>query len=384
MKNLPVFFLILFLFPQGLLAWNDHVNMTRLALEPIEGTLLPTAVIAYESVENVLAVVKSSDGSAIRTIEIFGKIYGIHTEKVKWEWAGTKGKPLTAREILAYSSMEVDDGMDQDLHLSDDQQYMGGYTGLSSQGFRHMYYEAFTPSRLSTFHFPTHEMGQSPERALAYFELALACEKADHHFWAYRFLGWGLHYVEDLGQPYHANQFASLRLLPLMKLLKGWKAFIAETTRIVGNFHLSFEEYADYILETKPDSRILMSFRLPAADKDFSKYIGQAGPKKVKPTMLKLATTSNELASVIVAAQIKLMGEELFLPDMDIISGFRDSNGIPKIAFETFLKNAANEASLKKFDDALITALSNTSIAARWFVETFVLEASSEMRKVEK
>ena len=42
-------------------------------------------------------------------------------------------------------------------------------------------------------------------RVRQYMTLARFAFAQGHPYWGYRFLGWGLHYLQDLSQPYHAS-----------------------------------------------------------------------------------------------------------------------------------------------------------------------------------
>ena len=42
-------------------------------------------------------------------------------------------------------------------------------------------------------------------RVQQYLGLARFAFESGHDYWGYRFLGWALHYVQDLTQPYHSK-----------------------------------------------------------------------------------------------------------------------------------------------------------------------------------
>ncbi|MBI2604844.1 MAG: hypothetical protein HYW49_02065 [Deltaproteobacteria bacterium] len=359
-------------FPRALFAWDDHRRVTRLSLESIEsGTVLPSAV--FETLESALPAMQSG-----ATREEFANRLGIRGEKVDWNWAAGEEKPLSAVEVLSWSAQEPDNGMDQDLDLGPDQKYMGGAAGPSSQGIRHMYFPKWDWRRpLATFHFPVRAMGMAPERAQLCLDLALRAAAGGHRFWSYRFLGWGLHYVEDMGQPYHASEFASVRLLPLFTLFRGWEAFIAETTRRVGNFHLAFEYLTDFLLDR--GDAVEQAFRVPDADAAFKRALEGSADQPVKEAVLRLAEVSNALAPELAAAESTLMGKILLDRNMELIPGFTDAQGKPKIDFKAVLADGASAASMppstKKFFKTMNVALSNTGVAARWYVNAFILRS---------
>jgi hypothetical protein len=57
-------------------------------------------------------------------------------------------------------------------------------------------------------------------RAYQYLGLARLAFATGHPYWGYRFLGWGVHHVQDLTQPYHAKPLPGVEL-PSLLLLEG-------------------------------------------------------------------------------------------------------------------------------------------------------------------
>lgn len=161
----------------------------------------------------------------------------------------------TPFEILSFYAARADDGRDVGLPYDQmEQLWFGSGTKAGSQAFRHMEKPAFHPLHpLNTFGFPLGSIGQATERAQIYFDLALRAYQLGEPYWAWSFLGVGLHYIEDLGQPYHAAQ-----LLPPLAI-KGIQAYwqwgrkenlgwIPTITRVVSNAHHYFEGYVDHFL----------------------------------------------------------------------------------------------------------------------------------------
>ncbi len=148
---------------------------------------------------------------------------------------GFRGAPLggvtSARRILTEYSNEPDWGMDKGLSVSWSQGFMAG-----SQGFRHMYYPAFT------FHlpYPFFPQGISPERAAHFLDYARQAYLQHDLYWCFRFLARALHYVQDIGQPYHTYQ-TSIRFIVLSRPIAG-------TTQATKNYHFAYESFVAYRL----------------------------------------------------------------------------------------------------------------------------------------
>lgn len=125
-----------------------------------------------------------------------------------------KGEKALAAEIIATAADEPDYGLDLEL-FSDNESEFGKKYGLGEQPFGNPEIEYATQAPVHIGYY--HEAGivfllagflkkTLPEYRLREFlMLSNYAFKTGHPYWGYRFLGWGLHYVEDLTQPYHAS-----------------------------------------------------------------------------------------------------------------------------------------------------------------------------------
>jgi len=100
-----------------------------------------------------------------------------------------EGDTTNAREILIRYVDEPDLGMDDQMNLSPFQMLIGG-----SKGFRHQRYQFFNGLI---------RLGDAPTRAKANYELAKLAFRNKDPYWGFRYLARSLHYMEDLGQPFH-------------------------------------------------------------------------------------------------------------------------------------------------------------------------------------
>ncbi len=153
-------------------------------------------------------------------------------------------KPL--RSLLVSGMVDEPDlGMDQDLPDSVDplgeRAWMGGKTGMTSQGFRHMYFAGFRfLDPLRSFQIPLQAVGQAPVRYALFMDEALRL-KSENAFFAVRLSLWAAHLIQDLSQPFHVRQVLSLSMIPWKKLFSG--SFVAASTQAVANYHLAYESY---------------------------------------------------------------------------------------------------------------------------------------------
>ncbi|AKI97968.1 phospholipase [Kosmotoga pacifica] len=130
-------------------------------------------------------------------------------------------------QILSVYSYEPDLGMDQDLELNSMQKLTGG-----SQGWRHMEY------RLLFI-----KLGEV-SRSVEYFSyLSTEAWNMGDPYWAYRFMARAIHYLEDIGMPFHTFPAPTFELLKLICNFDKW--YIAFT-----NYHYAYDFYGGYRLWT--------------------------------------------------------------------------------------------------------------------------------------
>ena len=116
-------------------------------------------------------------------------------------------------EVLASASDEPDLGMDIGL-FEDNGTDFGERYGFGSQPFGNpnLDYGSQAPFHMGFYHLDWLTRAAQPDllrtyplwRVALYGELAELAFRTGHPYWGWRFLGWGLHYVGDLTQPYHA------------------------------------------------------------------------------------------------------------------------------------------------------------------------------------
>jgi hypothetical protein len=84
-------------------------------------------------------------------------------------------------------------------------------------------------------------------RAYQYMGLARLAFASGHPYWGYRFLGWGLHHIQDLTQPYHAKPLPGVELASLLliegKALAGFDADKHAAIERAATRHMEVEKY---------------------------------------------------------------------------------------------------------------------------------------------
>ncbi len=165
------------------------------------------------------------------------------------------GEMVSPLNVLSTASDEPDYG--HDIHLfEDNNSEYGKIYGFGAQPFGdpkleyasqapfHMgfYHESFIIFTAAGFLKQTY-----PEiRVHQYMMLAKFAFKTGHPYWGYRFLGWGLHYVQDMTQPYHTKVLPGAGTIKMLVINMSQKKK-AESVENLSNRHLAFE---NYIFET--------------------------------------------------------------------------------------------------------------------------------------
>lgn len=129
-------------------------------------------------------------------------------------YAVQPGDRLSALSVVATAADEPDYG--HDINLFSDSpgtvgaRYNFGPTPFGDSRFE---YSSQAPFHMGFYHESPVISAAAPylkntfpeQRAYQYFGLARFAFENGHPYWGYRFLGWGLHYVQDLTQPYHSK-----------------------------------------------------------------------------------------------------------------------------------------------------------------------------------
>lgn len=182
----------------------------------------------------------------IEAIEALAKRIEIDGSKVPHFGQKTASESTLGELLNSNFVDEPDLGMDQNLPNSADpsgfRKSMGGSTGPTSQGFRHMYFAGIDWMRpLATFQLPLDPEGEALHRIELLHKISREYFYVGNFFWGLRTLLWELHYVQDLIQPFHVIQAPSLEMLDWKHLFSG---FVAHSTHAIGNYHYAYEGLA--------------------------------------------------------------------------------------------------------------------------------------------
>lgn len=236
----------------------------------------------------------------------------------------TKLDPLNAthaREILLSGAVdEPDHGMDENLEDSadprNDRAYMGGKTGPTSKGFRHMFFAGWNLAHpIRSFQIPPRPLGLAPERAEILAKKARFLLQIENRAWGFRVLTWAMHFIQDLSQPFHSTQIPSLEIPLWSALLGGFGNLVKESTRTVANFHWAYEGYVN--------TQVLKGDRSPFADcltraKNYASI--KVNRAEIHPRELAdaISAASVELAPTVGDSVVEFFGAKLKNPEYDL------------------------------------------------------------------
>jgi len=158
--------------------------------------------------------------------------------------------------VLASAADEPDYGHDINL-FSDNPGEVAALYGFGPQPFgdARFQYSSQAPFHMGFFHespvvYAAAEFLERswPDwRAYQYMGLARLAFATGHSYWGYRFLGWGLHHVQDLTQPYHAKPLPGVELPSLLllegKALAGFAEDKQASIERVATRHMEVEKY---------------------------------------------------------------------------------------------------------------------------------------------
>ena len=165
-------------------------------------------------------------------------------------WAVEPGQPVSIAEVIASANDEPDFGMDIGLFEDNGTDFGQRYGfGIQPFGNPNLEYSSQAPFHMGFYHLDwlTRTAQPSLLRTYPLWRIALFGELAElafttgHDYWGWRFLGWGLHYVGDLTQPYHAIPLPGVGTADALWSVVQGKT--GELVQLVSNRHGVIESY---------------------------------------------------------------------------------------------------------------------------------------------
>lgn len=191
--------------------------------------------------------------------------------------------------VLASAADEPDYGHDINL-FSDNPGNVGAIYGFGPQPFgdARFQYSSQAPFHMGFFHESAVvyaaagflERSWPDWRAYQYLGLARLAFASGHRYWGYRFLGWGLHHIQDLTQPYHAKPLPGVDLANLLllegKAIAGFAEDKQASIERVATRHMEVEKYQSTwlrrVLRTGQPHPMLAAYADVTQDKSYPPY----------------------------------------------------------------------------------------------------------------
>ena len=163
------------------------------------------------------------------------------------------GQSVSALEVVATASDEPDYGMDIGL-FEDNKSPVAGLYGFGKQAFGNpaLPYGSQAPFHMALVHedpllrmaAPLTRVSLSDWRFRLYSGLSRYAFASGHDYWGWRFTGWALHYVQDMGQPWHASLFPGRPAWSILGLfVAGSQDDRDRALILLSNRHLLLEDY---------------------------------------------------------------------------------------------------------------------------------------------
>lgn len=160
------------------------------------------------------------------------------------------GDLVSAAAVLSTASDEPDFGLDIGLYADNGTEHGKRY-GFGNQPFGNpnLEYGSQAPFHMGFYHLDWLTATAQPGllqtyplyRTELYRKLAVLAFSTGHDYWGWRFMGWGLHYVGDLAQPYHAVPLPDTGILKSLWIVATGKT--GEALQLVSNRHGVIEAF---------------------------------------------------------------------------------------------------------------------------------------------
>lgn len=225
-------------------------------------------------------------------------IFGDKSIKRVYEFYDVKpGQDVSPLEVLSTAGDEPDFGLDINLFTDNNGEaakeygFYGDDYGFGTQSFGDpkLYYGSQAPFHIGYYHesgiiyaaagflkrtYPRYRVHQ-------FMSLARYAFKTGHNYWGYRFLGWGLHYVGDLTQPYHSRVLPNYGAMGMLwiniKAMVGFGKSKQEAIERISQRHTTIENYHYAMLarayaEKKLDHPFITSLKAVERDASYGPY----------------------------------------------------------------------------------------------------------------
>jgi hypothetical protein len=238
--------------------------------------------------------------------------------------------------------------------------------GLDPDPARHEWFGGWTWRRpIGSLQWPLSPVGGALDRARTLAERARGLIRAGNVSLAMRLLGWSMHYLQDLADPFATDQIPALRMVPWYVGLQwppaeAWADLRAQTGRSLRNYRIAYSRYVARRLEQPggiPPFADCLADPVAHArlDLDFSREDAGDLARRV-------ATRSAARSAAAGSGAFNLFGEGLKLRDQDLARG-RSALKYDELAIRPDLAGAR-----ARLEDVTCESLADAVLASRLLV----------------
>ena len=276
------------------------------------------------------------------------------------------GQAVTPAAIMAAANDEPDLGMDVGLFANNGTAYGTRY-GFGEQPFGNpnLSYGSQAPFHMGFYHLDWLTRTAQPSllntyplwRIALYDRLAQVAFETGHPYWGWRFMGWAMHYLGDLTQPYHALPLPGVSTLDAL-----WLVLTGETNAAiqkVSNRHGVLESYQYQRLVTSLSNRAPGKPLLPALTTATA-----ALDSSDLPQFVMMLTSKSVAAAANLDSSLAMQVPQRFVSDP---SFEWVGSGEEQTIVET-VRSHGGEAAVTNLDQAVIVQLQRFRDVARAWV----------------
>lgn len=286
-----------------------------------------------------------------------------------------EGEMVTPLEVVVTASDEPDTGIDVGLY-EDNNTEAGRQYGFGRQPFGNpnLEYGSQAPIHMGFYHESAIIAAAAgvlkqtyPEHRIHLFKtLSMYAFSIGEDYWGWRFMGWGLHYLTDLGQPYHATLLPGISTIKTLwingKYMAGFADDYNNAVQLVSNRHSVFEWFQMILLqkgyqEGRINHSILEDLQAPVRIPDYQDTL----PRDV------VAKSSNAKSGKLDKALERWMPEQLVSDPGFEFGDYQDRWKLLEI-----IRKHKGEEGVKQLTLILNEILSSITPAARSYVKGII------------
>ena len=279
------------------------------------------------------------------------------------------GSESLAEDVFVTYSDEPDWGTDQEVFSTLEYQLgnppFGPATGPSSQAPFHMYFPH--ESRTAYWLIPGLSRRLLILRAGTCLKLSKLAFEKNMSYWAWRFLAWGTHYLQDTTCPFHCCPFPPGKTSMILKIFQNpnLDKFYGANRNFIRNRHSLFESAVSYLMNDHVKKRI----RSPLLDALQKNTVSSS--LELEPLLKEASRLPNILAPKINNLMVNLYSS----PKIDDPDYYVDEDADFVIAqvLEEAIRNRA--ATYGKFVHAVSECLSEAGRVTRFALKSTQLKA---------